>query len=290
MKHSTKIAAFLLLLFLLAQVKGLAFLSHSINHGEQITFKDTSLGERPEISGFLTIIYMILGILIGTLLLLYLAKKNKVFFWKAWFFLAALIATSITLSTIWESYLTWLLALFITSLRFIYPIRFTQNLSELLIYAGLAIFLVPMLNLLTISLLLIVISLYDAFAVWKSGHMIKMAKFTANSNHFPGLSLNHKPLKSKKSDIKSKVSGQNKKTGVLGGGDVVFPLLFSGTLYVSLLEISSIPFFLALIPSIFSTLALGYLLFFAKENKFYPAMPYISTGLFLGYIIVLLLI
>ncbi|MFT4311146.1 MAG: presenilin family intramembrane aspartyl protease [Candidatus Woesearchaeota archaeon] len=290
MKHSLKISFMLLFLFLLAQVKGLAFLSHSIDFGEEIVFRDISLGERPEISGFLTLIYLVLGITIGTLIVLYLAKKNKVLFWKYWFFLAALIATSITLSTIWDSYIAWLLALIITSLRFLYPIGFTQNLSELLIYAGLAIFLVPMLNLLTISLLLVVISLYDAFAVWKSGHMIKMAKFTSKSNHFPGISLNYYSPKKKNRSIKNKVSGQNKKTGVLGGGDVVFPLLFSGTLYVSLLSTSSFAFALALIPSLFASLALLYLLFFSEKDKFYPAMPYISSGLFFGYLVVLMLI
>lgn len=77
------------------------------------------------------------------------------------------------------------------------------------------------------------------------------------------------------------------KTGsaILGGGDIAFPLLFSGVLFKTTGMI-----FAPVITSITSMLALGLLFFYSQKKKFYPAMPFIATGLFIGYGIVLLLI
>ncbi len=44
-------------------------------------------------------------------------------------------------------------------------------------YTGIAILFVPILNVFWMIILLIVISIYDAYAVWKSKHMVKMANF-----------------------------------------------------------------------------------------------------------------
>jgi len=45
---------------------------------------------------------------------------------------------------------------------------------------------------------------------------------------------------------------------------------------------------LGFIPAIFviigATIGLSYLFFFAKKKKFYPAMPFITAGIFLGII------
>ena len=55
-----------------------------------------------------------------------------------------------------------------------------HNFSELLIYPGIAAVFVPLLNLTSIIILLILISIYDMWAVWKSKIMQKMAKFQMN--------------------------------------------------------------------------------------------------------------
>src|SRR3989338_6344168 len=52
-----------------------------------------------------------------------------------------------------------------------------HNFTELLVYPGIAAIFVPILNIYTISLMLIFISVYDAWAVWHSGIMQKMAKY-----------------------------------------------------------------------------------------------------------------
>jgi len=66
---------------------------------------------------------------------------------------------------------------------------------------------------------------------------------------------------------------------ILGGGDVIFPIIAAGVMLKTF----------GLIPALFvtagATLGLGYLFFFAKKKKFYPAMPFISAGIFLAMIL-----
>jgi len=63
---------------------------------------------------------------------------------------------------------------------------------------------------------------------------------------------------------------------ILGGGDVVFPIITAGVMLVNF------GFWPALFVILGATLGLSYLLFFASPKKFYPAMPFITLGIFLG--------
>jgi hypothetical protein len=75
--------------------------------------------------------------------------------------------------------------------------------------------------------------------------------------------------KLKKQKIKANVA-------ILGGGDVIFPIIASGVMF-------SVFGIVGAIFTIFGALlGLSYLLFAAKKKKFYPAMPFISAGIFLG--------
>ena len=67
---------------------------------------------------------------------------------------------------------------------------------------------------------------------------------------------------------------------MLGGGDIGFPLIFAGVVLkeMGLWQSLVIPFF--------ALLGLGWLLFIADEEKFYPAMPFISVGCFVGLAVV----
>jgi presenilin-like A22 family membrane protease len=299
MKHNITATTILLGLFLLSQFVGLLFISSTINVYVQddivnTSFDTTTIGDRPESEGFESAIILFFGITIGTLVLLYIARKNKINLWKAWFFIASVMTISISISTFLSDLTSWIIAIILVSLRFYKPSFITTNLSEILMYSGLAIFLVPILNVPTMIFVLIIISIYDMYAVWKSKHMITMAKFTSENNIFPGLSLKYTPKKEGVFDNKIKSSIQEKKAiGILGGGDVVFPLLFSGTVFVSLIIqgfSKTAAFQLSSIISIFSMTSLFLLFYFSKKTKFYPAMPFLSIGCILGYFIILLII
>ena len=173
-----------------------------------------------------------------------------------------------------------------------------HNLTELFIYPGIALLLVPLLNVFYAFILLVLISIYDAYAVWKSKHMVTMAKFAKSSNLFPGLAISYD---SKSGDIvKKNINKKNKsrkskevRSGILGGGDIAFPLIFSSVFLVSLIQ-GGLHFlwalFFSFLVSLFSAAALFLLFIFGKRDKYYPAMPFISAGVFVGYFFVLFLL
>ena len=134
-------------------------------------------------------------------------------------------------------------------------------------------------------MLLILISVYDAWAVWHSGIMQKMAKYQINRlNIFSGFFVPYVSKKVKMQMIKLKESNNSKlkdkkikvNIAILGGGDVVFPIITSGVV------LKTLGFLPALLVILGATLGLSYLFFFAEKRKFYPAMPFITVGIFLG--------
>ena len=156
-----------------------------------------------------------------------------------------------------------------------------HNFTEIFIYGGLAALFVPVLNILSAVLLLFIISIYDMVAVWKTKHMVSLAKFQASSGAFAGLSIPYNT-----SNISGKVT--KKRFGkfsnaILGGGDIGFSLMFSGAI---MKYFGMIP---ALIVSFFAATALFVLFVFAKKGKFYPAMPFITIGCIIGLLVVKLL-
>ncbi len=291
MKHNYTVIFLLVSLFILSQLIGLYLLKQdlevSIHDGvRQIEYSSTAIGERPETTPESTFVMIITGLTIGTLLLLLLIKYNKVNIWRYWFLIGSALMIAMALNVILPTLIAWLIAVTLAILRIKKNNVFTQNSAELLMYAGLAVFLVPMLNVVLMLILLVLVSIYDMYAVWKSKHMITMAKFTSKNNLFPGLSLNY----SNKVDITTKkTSKKKKKTGVLGGGDVAFPLLFSGVVMTSLIETGMpkiIAFQHSLIIVLTTALALALLLLLGQKNKFYPAMPFLTTGLIIGFLLI----
>ena len=95
---------------------------------------------------------------------------------------------------------------------------------------------------------------------------------------------------------KSQTTKKNKeirlKNAILGGGDVAFPLIFSGVAMENFILKGLSPiiaFQQSLVIVLFTTIAVFGLFTFAKKNKFYPAMPFITIGCLVGYAITLLI-
>lgn len=125
--------------------------------------------------------------------------------------------------------------------------------------------------------------------------MIKLAKFVSSSKLFAGLAIPYKIPKKEKilPKVKESSKGVLKKgkvrIAILGGGDIGFPLMFAGVVMKGLiLDNYTAGFLKALIIPIFTTIALFLLFVKGDKDKFYPAMPFLSAGCFLGYAVVLL--
>jgi presenilin-like A22 family membrane protease len=300
MKHSLKITAILLIMFfVITQFIGLYVVNHYSAEDKKLPFGM----ETPEITEdkeynqiFISIIF---AFIIAISLLFFLTKFKAEFIMKLWFFIVVMIALGISFNSIISGFKHASIIVLIIAL----PLAFVKiykrgfivhNLIELFIYPGIAAVFVPILNIYTIILLLILISVYDMWAVWHSGIMQKMAKYQINKlNVFSGffvpyadkktrqkIKMLKEKMKSKKiskKDAKSKKFNVN--VAILGGGDVIFPIIASG---VMLKTFGLIP---ALLVIFGATLGIGYLFFFAEKKKFYPAMPYITAGIFTGMVL-----
>jgi len=301
MKHNISVTAVIISFFFLTQIFGLFLINEDINSVQEINgtivieHQDTSIGPRPETTGFGSFIYLVLAVFIGTILILIIIRYGKVKLWKTWFFLAIFFSMSISLGVLINKKPAFLLAFILAILKLFKKNVLIHNLTEVLMYSGLAVLLVPIFDLFWVFMLLIAISLYDMYAVWKSKHMVKMAQFQAKSKLFAGLMI---PYEEKKEIYLKMPQKPNKKVkkkvknAILGGGDVAFPLIFSGVVMETLIKNGvslTTAFFQTSIISITTTIAIFGLFVFAKKDKFYPAMPIVTAGCTVGYLIVLLL-
>lgn len=284
MKHSFTIVLIILSVWLAAQSIGLLVVEH---YG----VVDLPAGvERPDTDASGVFWYLLAGIAIGTGLILLLARFKQQKLWIVWFSLAVFMLSYIALAAFMPLLAAILLAgLFVwfkTDTRLNWILR---NIPELFLYAGIAAVFVPLMSVPVALIILIAISIYDAIAVWKSKHMIALARFQIDSGRFAGFSMPRSSpprsvaKKSAKASKKKPETHHDSGTAILGGGDFAFPLLFSGTI---LLSLGWVPALGSVIGGYFGLLILFTL---SEKNKFYPAMPFLSAGLIIGGLVGMLI-
>ena len=290
MKYDYKTIFILISLFFISQLVGLGILYKDmkielVNGTQQVVHPETILGPRPEVSGWESFVWIIGSIAMSTILLLVIIKIGIVNIWKLLFFGSMFLAISLALGVLINPILAFTTAFILALVKIFKPNIITHNITEMLIYSGIAVMLVPLFEVEWIIVLLLTISLYDFYAVFKSKHMVKMAKFQIKSKLFAGIMIPYKAVKGQK---KKKVSG-----AIIGGGDIAFPLMFSGVVMESLVKISQltkeIAFLKVLTIPLFISLTLLFLLIKGKQGKFYPAMPFITAGCLISYGIILLI-
>jgi len=287
MKHTLKITLMLVLLFFLSQIVGLAITNQYIDKEKTAETGVTAWEdlpykmERPPVEESSSFIYILIAVLLGTGLLMLLIKFKKVNLWKFWFFISVVLCLTIALKPFMRQEIALSISFVLALFKVVRPNIFVHNITEVFIYGGLAAIFVPIMNLYAVFMLLLLISGYDIYAVWKSKHMIKLAKFQTNSRVFAGLSI---PYKIPKKEDKKKTDRVEKiKTAILGGGDIAFPLIFAGVV------MKNVGFLTSLIIPVFVSAALLILLIKSKKDRFYPAMPFLSLGCLSGYGFILLL-
>jgi len=298
MKHNLKITFILLTMFIVTQFIGLYVVNHYVNQEHELPYGMETPEIQEENDFYRIFPSLIIAFVIAITLIFFLTKFKAEFFLKLWFFVVVIIALGITFNSILGNFslrYSALIALLIAiPLAYIktYKTEFLiHNLTELFIYPGIAAVFVPILNIWTIIILLILISIYDMWAVWHSGIMQKMAKFQINKlKVFAGFFVPYvsKKVREKIKKIKQMPKSKQKKfknkkiranVAVLGGGDVIFPIITAGVM------LKTIGFIPALFVLVGATLGLSYLFFWAEKKKFYPAMPFITTGIFAGMLV-----
>ena len=304
MKHNINITIILLSMFLITQLIGL-FVVH---------FYETSNNELPygmeppeDINPQTSIISILFAFALAITLFFVLTKIKAEKFIRLWFFAVTVIAIGLTINAFIlfllknpsnpYEYISLLILIITIPLAYFKIFKrniLVHNFTELLIYPGIAAVFVPILGVLGIIILLLAISLYDIWAVWHSGFMQNMAKYQIDKlKFFTGFFVPYagkearQKIKLLREKYKNKKSLENslKKAkikvnlAILGGGDIIFPIITAGIFYK----------YSGLIPSLIitasATLGLLFLFILARKGKFYPAMPFLTIAMYLGIMI-----
>ncbi len=266
MKHAPFVIAVLMLLFLGTQVVGLVIV-------QEYTGVDTlPLNiQRPDIEPDTSFVTIFAFIIIATVLALLLLRFKLMNLWKFWFLLSIFVTLTIAFGAFIPELYAGVLAVGIALWKVFRPNVIIHNFGELFIYGGIAAIFAPLLTLTSATVLLVLISVYDYIAVRKTQHMIRLAKSQGEAKVFAGLLIPY-----------------GKNVAILGGGDMGFPLLYASAV-MSHFNLGFLNWQTYLVP-VFAALMLLGLFVLGQRKKFYPAMPYISIGCFVGLIIVTLVL
>jgi len=307
MKHNTQITAILITMFIITQLIGLFVINFYSTPENKLPYGMEPPEELKQQSTTSGLISILISFTIAVVLFFVLTRLNAVTFLRIWFFVVTTIAIGLIFNIIFSKLAFASLIALIFALPLAYFKVFKRdllihNLTELIIYPGIAAILVSVLfsifgnsTSLGIIFLLLAISLYDIWAVWQSKFMQKMAKYQINKlKFFTGFFV---PYAGKKQRIKIKLIKQKYKTkkalekhfkkakikvnlAILGGGDIIFPIITAGIFYKIYASIWP-----ALIISLSATLGLLTLFILARKGKYYPAMPFITIAMYLGMLV-----
>jgi len=234
--------------------------------------------------------YFILYFIVGTILILLISffmksapRKGKIF--KGLFIFAIFWGGLIVLDTWLGSYfllfgdvLSLFLILFLIFIWIKKQSILIHNICIVLGIAGMGATLGLRMETETVAILLFIFAIYDFIAVYKTKHMVKMAKEMIKHKAILGIIV---PKKGLGFGGELKNVKQGGKFLVLGGGDIAFPLIFCVSLISENIYHSFLVFFFSLIGLFFS-----YFIFFKqKKQKPIPALPPIAAFSILGYLI-----
>ncbi len=296
MKHTVKITLILLSMFFVAQLIGLYVTNAYLPEVKQVVNQTTGeitnetvynlpygLDPPADIKPQESVISIVIALAIAVALMLLLMKLKAETFLRLWFTVVVILGIAIALNAFFikipnAAIIAVIIAIPLGILKIFHRNMIVHNATELLIYPGIATVFIPILNVWSVVVLLIIISGYDMYAVWHAGFMQKMAKFQIQKlKLFSGFFVPYIKKEDRLALKRAKEKGGKMKKirvnlAILGGGDVVFPILLAGVI------LRTLGLWQAFIISLGATAALAYLFHHSEKGKFYPAMPFISIG------------
>lgn len=218
---------------------------------------------------------------IATFLMLVFLKifKGK-FFFELFFSGAIIFGSQGPLGIFLEKFQAFLMSIGIIALRFYHPRIWTQNLAIIIGVSGIAASLGLSVEPLMALSLLIILSIYDIIAIYKTKHMVKIFKGMASR----GAVLAFVVPKNFRLwfDKFENIGSQNKEEYVfLGTGDLALPLFFAVSVFPSGIKFSIIIIFGA----IFGFISDHIIFVTQKERKAIPALPAVAFFSILSYLI-----
>lgn len=209
-------------------------------------------------------------------------RKLKAGIFRALFLLTTFAAGTF-LAGIWLS--QTIAAIIIAALLLIWlkkPSIIIHNLCVMLAIAGVGIIMGLNLKPLAIIALLAIFSIYDFIAVYQTKHMVRIAREMAEGGALFGYFV---PQELSEMTKTTKYNNMGSRILIIGGGDIVFPLIL--IISVAVQSITG-----AAIVAIFTLfgLFLSFFLFISQKKRApLPALPPIALCSILGYLFVILM-
>lgn len=226
-----------------------------------------------------SVLGILLYVFLGTVVLLVLSrvfKKHKQGIFHFLFGAALLGGMEIFFLSIFGSTLVaFIISFTLTLYRLLKPNVLLHNFTVIFASSGAAAMLGIGLNVFNVVVLLAIISLYDVIAVYKTKHMIFLAKEMISAQTMFGFIIPEN-MYAWKTLLKEALPGQG--FLFLGGGDIVFPALLA----VSAFQISPVASWLVIFGSSVGLYANTYLFINQEKPKAIPALPLIALGAVFG--------
>ncbi len=248
----------------------------------------TTPGAESPITG-LYFLFMI-GFVTALMLLLYKFKQTKII--KGWYSLAVFLTVYIFFNTFVDTLPALIPAAIVFGVRTKTDNLALKNVLDIFSYAGAGALFGSLIGFVPAIIFLIVLAVYDFISVNITGHMVDLALEGLDTDTFMGIVFTHEPgdeekLKEKPASDESvevvDKTENKQEIGLLGGGDVIAPMVLS----VSLLK--SFPLYVSITTALGSTLGIIYIMTAEREQKFLPAIPILATSTFVGLGVGLLL-
>jgi len=269
--------------FLLAQVLGI-FVSHNVvvqfaERGEKI---QQVLPSEFSIPQFLISFF---GVVVFILLISKFFKGKNIIF-KTFFAFVIFLGGEV----FFESFIPTIIALPIVLILIFFWFKTSSvwfhNLLLVLSIAGIGGFVGSSLSPQIVILLFFILAIYDLVSVYKTKHMIKMAKSMMESQAVLGIIIPKRFADFNKKLKEVKIGDEKKDFLVLGSGDIIFPLILAASFLPQ-----SQGLFKSGIILIFSLFGLlfGFWLFLKLGKKPMPALPPLAFFCIIGYFIAILI-
>lgn len=220
---------------------------------------------------------------IGTAIILGLIRiMHGGLFLRIFFLFALFSGALITFSIFLNDSLSFIISLLLIIFYIFYPYVWFHNFILILTLPGIAAILGSSINPKTAVILLIFMSAYDYIAVYKTKHMVKMARAMISgraifamiySEHLKGFWVN----------IKEARPGEG--FMMLGTGDFVFPIIMATSAYT----VSANAAWIVFIFSLFGLLLMHLIFMSQKVRRPMPALPPLAAFAILGFFIAILL-
>jgi presenilin-like A22 family membrane protease len=225
--------------------------------------------------------FLVSFFLATVLLLVFLELFKGKFLFEVFFSGAVIFGAQGPLGIVFAKFGALAASVAIVVLRFLFPRIWTQNVAIILGIAGISASLGLSVNPLMALIILVLLSVYDIIAVYKTRHMVKLFKGMAKRGAVLALVI-PKNFSLWLSKFEA-VSLKNKDEYIfLGTGDLALPLFFA----ISALPLG-INFSLAIISgAIIGFVANHFIFIKQREKKAIPALPAIAFFSIMGYVFI----